>query len=176
MVAVLTVVLPPSIIQQPASQTVLVGSNATFTVLATGTAPLSYQWCKNGSNIGGATNTSLILAGVTTSDSGNYTVIVSNPYASVTSSVAVLTVNEAPISRIFVVSTNGMSGGSIVVPVKLSALGNENALGFSLTYDATKLAFQSAQLGAAAASGSLFINPSFTNIGRLGIAVSQPPA
>lgn len=174
MVAVLAVVLPPSVVQQPVSQTVFVGSNATFTVLATGTAPLTYQWCRNGSNIGGAINPSLSLAGVTTNDSGNYTVILSNPYGSITSAVAVLRVDEAPMSRVFVVSTNGASGGSIVAPVMLTALGNENALGFSLTYDPTKLSFQSAQLGAAVASGSLFINPSFTNLGRLGIAVSQP--
>lgn len=85
-----------------------------------------------------------------------------------------LVIEGQTISRVFVALTNGMSGGTIVVPIMLSALGSENALGFSLTYNPNMLVFQSAQLGAAVASGSMFINPSFTNLGRLGIAVSQP--
>src|ERR1019366_8014598 len=44
---------PPSIVTQPQSQTVGVGSNVTFTVTASGTAPLSYQWRLNGTNIAG---------------------------------------------------------------------------------------------------------------------------
>jgi hypothetical protein len=173
-VATLAVVLPPSIVQPPLGQTVLVGSNVQFGVVATGTAPLSYDWQKEGTSLLGMTNAALNLASVTTNDAGQYRVIVQNPYASTTSSVAVLTVNELPVSQIFVASTSGMSGAAITVPVKLNALGSENALGFTLTYDATKLVYQNAQLGASVTSGSLFPNPSFTNAGRLGIAVSQP--
>ena len=164
----------PFFAQQPQSQSVPAGTNVTFSVTAGGTPPLAYQWRKDAAAIGGATNSSHSITAVLAGDAGGYDVVVTSPYGSATSTVATLTVNEAPISRVFVVSTNGMSGGVIVVPVNLSALGNENALGFSLTYDATKLSFQSAQLGATIAGSSLFINPSFTNIGRLGIAVSQP--
>ncbi|PYU20295.1 MAG: hypothetical protein DMG30_21570, partial [Acidobacteria bacterium] len=56
--ATLTVNVPPSITTQPASQTVTAGQTATFSVTATGTAPLNYQWQKNGAAISGATSSS----------------------------------------------------------------------------------------------------------------------
>src|SRR5204863_4378921 len=69
----------PTITTQPASQTVTAGQTATFTVTATGTAPLSYQWQKNGTAIGGATAASYTTPATMTSDSGaQFTVVVSN--------------------------------------------------------------------------------------------------
>jgi hypothetical protein len=65
-------------------------------VTATGDAPLSYQWRRNGANLAGATSATLSLTGVTTNQAGNYTVVVNNSVGSVTSSAAVLTVNPAP--------------------------------------------------------------------------------
>ena len=91
--ATLTVNVPPTITTQPASQTVIVGNPVTFTVAATGTAPLSYQWQKNGANISGATATSYTIGSVGTNDAANYTAIVTNIAGSVTSSTATLTVN-----------------------------------------------------------------------------------
>ena len=85
-VAALTVVFPPSIAAQPASQTVVNGNNATFSVTAEGTPPLSYQWYFNGSAISGATAANYSVTGVTTSNEGNYTVVITNSYGSVTSS------------------------------------------------------------------------------------------
>jgi hypothetical protein len=86
----------PSIATQPASTTVAAGQTATFSVSANGTAPLSYQWQKNGANISGATSASYITTATTTSDSGaKFDVIVSNSAGSVTSSSATLTVNAA---------------------------------------------------------------------------------
>src|ERR1700758_5830485 len=55
-------VSPPSITTQPANQTVMAGQTATFTIVATGTAPLTYQWQKNGANIAGATSSSYTTA------------------------------------------------------------------------------------------------------------------
>ena len=55
---------PPVITTQPTNQTVAVGGSATFNVTATGSLPLSYQWNFNGTNIVGATNTSLPLTNV----------------------------------------------------------------------------------------------------------------
>jgi plastocyanin len=92
--------LPPVITTQPANQTVNVGGTATFNVVATGTAPLSYQWRKDTSNIPGANAASLTLNAVTAGDAGSYTVVVTNTAGSVTSDAAVLTVNpgvEAPV-------------------------------------------------------------------------------
>ena len=95
--AVLTVdvgPVAPTITSQPASQVVITGGDATFTVIATGTAPISYQWQKDGAPVAGATTTTLNLANVQASDSGSYNVVVSNAVGSVTSSAATLTVSD----------------------------------------------------------------------------------
>jgi alpha-tubulin suppressor-like RCC1 family protein len=94
--AVLTVLEPPLITTQPTNQTVFQGSDATFTVTATGTMPLGYQWYFNGANLlAGATNASLVLTNVSSTNAGNYLVVVSNQVGTVTSSNAVLAVNPA---------------------------------------------------------------------------------
>jgi len=88
----------PSIVTQPLSQNVCTGSNVTFVIATSGgNPPLSYQWQFNGMDISNATNTSLSLTGVTTNNSGNYFVVVTNSGGSVTSSVAVLTVLFPPL-------------------------------------------------------------------------------
>jgi len=83
---------PPIIITQPQGPTL--SNNTTFTVIATGTPPLSYQWYEyewGGNNLlAGATNTSLILTNVQMTNAGYYLVIVSNMAGSVTSSNAIL--------------------------------------------------------------------------------------
>src|SRR5437016_4454448 len=87
----------PSITNQPASQMVTAGQTATFSVVATGTAPLSYRWMKGGTTIPGATSSSYTTPATTSSDTGSqFTVMVSNTAGSVTSSAAALTVNAAP--------------------------------------------------------------------------------
>jgi len=89
----------PTIATQPVNQTVTAGQTATFNVVATGTAPLSYQWQKNGANIAGATATSYTTPVTSATDSGStFRVIVSNTAGTVTSSVATLTVNPAPVA------------------------------------------------------------------------------
>jgi hypothetical protein len=96
--AVLTVnaaAVAPTITTQPASRTVTAGTNVSFTVAATGTAPFSYQWRFNGANIAGATSATLTLTSVTTSQSGSYSCVVTNAGGSATSAGAVLTVNAA---------------------------------------------------------------------------------
>ncbi len=84
--------LPATILTQPKSQTVRVGTNVTFNVVAAGTSPLSYQWRFNATNIGGATNSSLVLSNVQPAASGNYTVVVTNSINSITSAPANLSV------------------------------------------------------------------------------------
>ncbi|RYE17972.1 MAG: hypothetical protein EOP51_22925 [Sphingobacteriales bacterium] len=83
----------PVIGTQPSNQSVSVGANVTFTVSATGSPTPTYQWKKNGTNISGATSTSLTLTNVQTTAAGNYTVVVTNSAGSVTSNTASLTVN-----------------------------------------------------------------------------------
>ena len=90
--------LAPSITRQPQNQTNLFGTNATFTVAASGSTPLFYQWSFNGTNLtnnahlGGATNTILNLTNLVGGDTGNYRVVVTNSHGSATSSIATLTV------------------------------------------------------------------------------------
>jgi O-glycosyl hydrolase len=85
----------PTITTQPANQTVTTGQTATFTVAATGTAPLSYQWQKNGTDISGATAASYTTPATASSDNGDvFYVTVSNSIGSVTSNSATLTVTS----------------------------------------------------------------------------------
>jgi uncharacterized repeat protein (TIGR01451 family) len=95
-VATLTVLIPPSITRQPTNQTVVVGSNATFQVAATGTTPLGYQWLFNGSTPVGLNSSNLTVANAQVSQAGSYSVVVTNVAGSVTSSVATLTVLVPP--------------------------------------------------------------------------------
>jgi len=89
----------PTITAQPVSQTVTAGQTATFTVVAAGTAPLSYQWQKSGVNIAGATAASYTTPVTTTGNSGStFDVVVSNTAGSVTSNAATLTVNAAAVA------------------------------------------------------------------------------
>lgn len=82
----------PVFVSQPASQVVLAGGTASFTALAAGTAPISYQWSKDSTPIPGATSSTLTLTNVQSADEGSYTVTASNSVSTATSSAAVLTV------------------------------------------------------------------------------------
>jgi probable HAF family extracellular repeat protein len=94
--AVLTVLAPPFIINQPTNQAVRLGSNAVFSVTAGGTTPLNYQWLFNGTNVAGATNVTLTITNAQAVSAGSYSVVVTNAVGSVTSSNAVLTLLTAP--------------------------------------------------------------------------------
>ena len=105
--ATLTVNQPPLITSQPQSRTNDVGSSTSFSVTAAGTAPLLYQWRKDGANlvdeggITGVTTTDLTIANVQASNAGNYTVLVSNGCGTVTSAPpASLTANTLPSTGI----------------------------------------------------------------------------
>ena len=94
--ATLTVNGPPSIVTQPSSKTVAAGQVATFSVNATGTGNLTYQWNNGGAAINGANSSSYTTPATTTADSGaQFTVTVSNGVGSVTSNAATLTVSAA---------------------------------------------------------------------------------
>jgi hypothetical protein len=82
----------PIIVSQPTNQTVGVGGTAIFWVVAAGTAPLSYQWLFNGTNLDGATNATLALTNVQPAQAGNYSAQVTNILGSVLSSNAMLAV------------------------------------------------------------------------------------
>lgn len=95
--AVLTVTGAPFITQQPSSQTVPAGGTANFSVGATGTAPLTYQWLLNNVVINGATSSTHSASNVQAANAGNYTVTVTNGSGSATSSAANL--NVTPVAH-----------------------------------------------------------------------------
>ena len=88
---------PPSIVQQPVNLSVNPGAQAGLSVVALGTAPLTYQWSKDGVPLAGATGAGLVLAGAQALHAGSYAVVVSNVAGSTTSASVVVTVNT-PVS------------------------------------------------------------------------------
>jgi hypothetical protein len=124
-VAVLTITSAPFLTVQPTNQTVGVGSTVTFFVNGYATPPFSLQWVENGiilvdgGNISGSTNNLLTITNAQTYNDGNYWIVVTNNYGSVTSSVATLTVLTAPL---FGGITAGTNGGFI-----LSGVGGTNS-------------------------------------------------
>lgn len=119
----------PSITSQPTGQTVTVGQNATFSVTATGSGVLGYQWKKNGASISGATSSSLTVSSVSSTDAANYSVTVSNSAGSITSNDATLTVNTAAVAPNITtqpVSKSVTSGQSATFSVVASGTGPLN--------------------------------------------------
>ncbi|TMQ25662.1 MAG: hypothetical protein E6K65_16290, partial [Nitrospirae bacterium] len=103
----------PTITSQPANQTVTAGQTATFSVTASGTAPLGYQWNKNGAAISGANSASYTTPPTTTADNGaQFTVVVSNSAGSTTSNAATLTLNPPPQFTL-TVSETGLGSGTV---------------------------------------------------------------
>jgi endonuclease I/fibronectin type 3 domain-containing protein len=84
----------PSIVTQPQDRSVLAGANVTFSVVATGSAPLAYQWHFNSVAIPAATNSAYTLTGVQAGDAGVYSILVANAHGSVLSSNATLTITS----------------------------------------------------------------------------------
>jgi glucose/arabinose dehydrogenase/PKD repeat protein len=93
----------PSVINHPASQSIVEGSPVTFAVDVSGQEPISYQWQYNNANITGATARTYTIAAVTLQNAGNYRCVISNNVGNVTSNNATLTVtafNNRPTVQI----------------------------------------------------------------------------
>jgi hypothetical protein len=112
--------LRPLITAQPASQVVTNGAGVAFEVTATSPYVLGYQWQKNGASLSGMTISALALPSVTAAAQGNYQVVVTNQYGSVTSAVASLTVNTVEVSPSITIQPAGQSvliGSSVTFSV-----------------------------------------------------------
>jgi hypothetical protein len=106
-------VSPPAITQAPQSQSVTVGQPATFSVTATGSSPLTYQWRRNGVDISGANGAAYTTPAVTLADNGAvFTVRVSNAAGSVVSAAAGLTVTAASTGAVYSRGITGLFAGS----------------------------------------------------------------
>ena len=95
-IATLAVIIPPVITTQPRSVNTNLGASVTFSVVAAGTAPLAYQWYKDGASIPSAILNAYSISGVMAGDSGAYVVRVSNGAGSATSSNAFLNLGNPP--------------------------------------------------------------------------------
>ena len=94
--ALLWTISVPTIAAQPTNQTVSPGATAIFSVTASGTAPLIYQWRFDGWNLNGQTNATLSLTNVQPVNAGSYQVVVANAFGSITSAVATLSLLGPP--------------------------------------------------------------------------------
>ncbi|MCC7373803.1 MAG: immunoglobulin domain-containing protein [Verrucomicrobiales bacterium] len=166
-------VTPPSITAQPQSQVVAGGATVSFSVVATGSAPLSYQWRFNGADLSGATGSTLTFNKVTPDQAGEYSVKVSNDGGVVVSRSANLAVTTQA-RRVTLGQANGAVGTVVDVPVTLAAIGDENRVRFSVGFDAEQLGFVSATTGPGAAGAALTLNVNQLESGRVGVQVSLP--
>jgi len=105
----------PSIVQQPESRSVPAGSSVTFGVLASGSAPRSYRWQRDGVNIAGATEESYTISARAADNGALFRVVVTNAIGSITSAAAALTVTAAP-TEVPPATPEPGPGGPIVVP------------------------------------------------------------
>jgi len=110
----------PSITTQPTALTRCTGVSATFSVVASGTATLTYQWRKNTVNIGGATNASYTIASPVVGDAANYDCVVTNGCGNATTNSVALTVNTAPAITLQPVSLTRCVGVSATFTVAAS--------------------------------------------------------
>src|SRR5436190_7120332 len=101
--------------QQPVSQNIRVSSNVTFSVMATGFAPVTFQWQRNGTNVSEATTPVLNFNNVQIADEGIYSVIVSNSYGAVRSSNAELIALVRPLITVHPLSQSVVAGGSVTL-------------------------------------------------------------
>ncbi|MBL8025618.1 MAG: SUMF1/EgtB/PvdO family nonheme iron enzyme [Fibrobacteres bacterium] len=101
----------PRITSQPSPQTIRIGQNVTFTVVATGDSVLAYQWRKDGSNISGATSSSYNISNVSFSHAGYYSVNISNSCGYVTS--ISVTLNVEPCGMKYVTGSTFLMGDSL---------------------------------------------------------------
>ena len=108
----------PSITTQPSNETVAPGAAVTFSVTASGPAPLRYQWQRNGADIAGATAPNYSIASAAISDNGaQFRAIVSNDFGTAVSNAAILTVtgNQAPTANITGPAAGTLySGGDVI--------------------------------------------------------------
>jgi endonuclease/exonuclease/phosphatase family metal-dependent hydrolase len=102
---------PPAIISQSQNQTVTNGTDVTFSVSASGTSPLGYQWQFSGTNLPGATSSNLALAGATFAQAGFYTAVVTNATGSTISGTIALSVWSASTPAFSYLTYNAHGNG-----------------------------------------------------------------
>ena len=159
MLIVSTATVAPAITTQPASLTVIAGKTASFAVAATGTAPLMYQWSKNGTAISGANSSTYTTPAETAGDNNaKFTVTVNNGAGSATSNPAILSVSASSV--LLNSSSSSLNFGNVTLPnsstqsVTLTNAGNS-------TITISNVSVSGAGFNASGASG-VMLNPGQT--------------
>jgi hypothetical protein len=122
-IVTLVVLSPPALGTEPRSQGVALGSNATFSITATGTAPLDYQWYFDGAPLQGQTNTTLQLSAAAYANAGSYNVVVTNLYGSATSALAIVSVGIPPGITTQPLNQTDLVGSTVSFSVAVSGPG-----------------------------------------------------
>lgn len=110
----------PTVVTQPAAQVVLPGGSATFAVAVTGTAPLAFQWRRDGVNLAGATGPVLTIPAASSNDTGQYDVLVTNGVGATVSATAPLIVVGAPAITLQPVNATVADGATATFSVTAS--------------------------------------------------------
>jgi len=110
--------LPVAIVTPPAAQTVALGGAASFSVVASGSGPLTYQWQKDGVALAGATSATLLLPNLAAGAAGTYRVVVANATGSVTSAGATLTLSTTRGLAGTYLGSLGGNGGAIALLIR----------------------------------------------------------
>jgi YVTN family beta-propeller protein len=168
--AALVVNAAPAITLQPQAQVAQAGGSATFSVAATGSGALAYQWRRNGIAILGANAATLQIPAVSAADVGNYDVQINNSVGSVqssTASLALVTGPAAPQVTLSPVGLTALAGGSATFTAAASGAPapsiqwRKNGVAIPGANGAT-LSFSSAQAGDAAIYDAVFTNAAGT--------------
>jgi hypothetical protein len=118
----------PGIAAQPASQAVTTGANVTFTVAASGSGTLSYQWQKDGTAITGATGASYSITTTLPADAGSYTCVVTNSAGSSTSAAGTLTVYPSRLANLSVRAPAGAGDQTLILGFYIGGTGSKQVL------------------------------------------------
>jgi len=161
----------PEITQQPTSQYVTRGDTVIFQASVSSSSAISFQWLYENAIISGATNNTLVLTNINSTNAGSYLFVASNFYGSVTSKVAFLSVK---CSGVVIPSMSAISLSTMTVPLQFITLGDENSIQFSLNYDPSLLRFKSVGLTSSGSFLSLNVNTDYTTYGQIGINLVAP--
>lgn len=126
--------IPPYISSQPHSQHVVEGGTIALNVAAKGAAPLTYQWHFNGAPLADASSSSLVISNAQSAVAGDYLVVVGNGLGSITSQVAVVTVDSARTLSL-IAPPERQEGSRISVLVDLESKGDVGGMTFLVKYD-----------------------------------------
>jgi hypothetical protein len=163
-IAVVTMIVPPTIAQSPVSTNLATGGTIQLSVVASGTAPLTYQWLKNSQTIVSATGSQFGIPIASVGDSGSYQVRISNAAGSVTSAAAVVSVLDRPSIVTQPASKNVLNGA----PLSLSVVAQGSD---PLSY---QWYLNDAALSGATSSTFQVASASAANAGAYKVIVSNP--